>query len=155
MDTPFVLKIMGDNLEPPRINVIIHAILLILQVLRLEGTLGRLQGSIVGTLLDFLNKELRRLLEERKAHAMCLVNERERYVREAAEAGRRQKELRRRREHDEMFRQIVKVTQDSVDMYLQDIITEGMEFASKDEAREYVIRLANKIERETSEAYEA
>ncbi|XP_018568756.1 cilia- and flagella-associated protein 91-like [Anoplophora glabripennis] len=124
-------------------------------VLRLEGTLGRLQGSIVGTLLDFLNKELRRLLEERKAHAMCLVNERERYVREAAEAGRRQKELRRRREHDEMFRQIVKVTQDSVDMYLQDIITEGMEFASKEEAREYVTKLADRIERETNEAYEA
>lgn len=122
---------------------------------RLEGTLGKLQGAIVGSLLDFLNKELRRLLEERKAHAMCLINERERYIREAAEAGRRQKELRRRREHDEMFKQIVKVTQDSVDMYLQDIITEGMEFASKEEACEYVLKLADRIERETNEVYEA
>lgn len=122
---------------------------------RLEGSLGRLQGTVVGTLLDFLNKELRRLLEERKAHAMCLVNERERYVREAAEAGRRQKELRRRREHDEMFKQMVKVTQDSVDVYLQDIITEGMEFASKEEAKEYIVKLAERIEKETNEAYEA
>nr|CAH7724051.1 unnamed protein product [Callosobruchus chinensis] len=122
-------------------------------VTRLQGTLGKLQGVVVGTLLDFLNKELRRLLEERKAHAMCLVNERERYVREAAEAGRRQKELRRRREHDEMFKQIVKVTQESVDVYLQDIITEGMEFASKEEATEYITKLAKKIEKDTDEAY--
>ncbi|CAH2016773.1 unnamed protein product [Acanthoscelides obtectus] len=122
-------------------------------VQRLQGMLGKLQGVVVGTLLDFLNKELRRLLEERKAHAMCLVNERERYIREAAEAGRRQKELRRRREHDEMFKQIVKVTQDSVDVYLQDIIAEGMEFASKEEATEYITKLARKIERDTDEAY--
>lgn len=47
-------------------------------VQKLKGILGKLQGSVVGSLLDFLNKELRRLLEERKAHAMCLVNERER-----------------------------------------------------------------------------
>lgn len=107
----------------------------------------------MGTLLDFLNKELKRLLEERKAHAMCLLNERERYIREAAEAGRRQKELRRRREHDEVFKQIVKITQESVDVYLQDVITEGMEFASKEEATEYVLKLAEKIERETDEAY--
>nr|XP_023022297.1 cilia- and flagella-associated protein 91-like [Leptinotarsa decemlineata] len=122
-------------------------------VQRLQGSLGKLQGAVVGTLLDFLNKELRRLLEERKAHAMCLLNERERYIREAAEGGRRQKELRRRREHDEMFKQIVKVTQESVDVYLQDIITEGMEFASNEEANEYVLKLAQKIEKETDEAY--
>ncbi|KAJ8975518.1 hypothetical protein NQ317_010633 [Molorchus minor] len=121
---------------------------------RLKGSLGRLQGSVVGTLLDFLNKELRRLLEERKVHAMCLLYERERCIREAAEAGRRQKELRRRREHDEIFKQIVKVTQDSVDMYLQDIITEGMEFASSEEATEFILRLTNRIEEETDALYE-
>lgn len=48
-------------------------------VQKLKGALGKLQGNIVGSLLDFLNKELRRLLEERKAHAMCLIYERERY----------------------------------------------------------------------------
>lgn len=122
-------------------------------VQKLQGTLSKLQGSVVGTLLDFLNKELRRLLEERKVHAMCLLNERERFMREAAEAGRRQKELRRRREHDEMFKQIVKITQESVDVYLQDVITEGMEFASREEATDYVTQLANKIEIETNDLY--
>ncbi|CAG9841218.1 unnamed protein product [Diabrotica balteata] len=121
---------------------------------KLQGSLGKLQGVVVGSLLDFLNKELRRLLEERKAHAMCLLNERERYVREAIEAGRRQKELRRRREHDEMFKQIVKVTQESVDVYLKDIITEGMEFVSNEAGTEYVLKLARQIEKETEDAYE-
>ncbi|KAF7282772.1 hypothetical protein GWI33_001921 [Rhynchophorus ferrugineus] len=120
-------------------------------VARLQGTLGKLQGHVVGSLLDFLNKELRRLLEERKAHAMCWINERERNIREAAEAGRRQKEIRRRKEHDEIFRQIVKITQESVDIYLRDIITEGIEFASKEEANAYVLKLSDKVEQEITQ----
>ncbi|KAI4469662.1 hypothetical protein MML48_1g18958 [Holotrichia oblita] len=118
---------------------------------KIQEALSRLQGTLVGTLLDFLNKELRRLLDERKAHALGIMAERERQRREAAEAGRRQYELRRRLEHDEMFKQIVKIHQDTVDMYLEDIITEGMEFASKDEAKEYVIKLAKKFDEEITE----
>ncbi|CAG9855816.1 unnamed protein product [Phyllotreta striolata] len=121
---------------------------------RLQGSLGQLQGVVVGSLLDFLNKELRRLLEERKAHAMCLYHERERYKKEAVEAGRRQKELRRRKEHDEMFKQIVKITEESVDVYLKEVITEGMQFCSKEEAAEYVEKLAVQIEKDTESAYE-
>ncbi|CAG9772368.1 unnamed protein product [Ceutorhynchus assimilis] len=120
-------------------------------VCRLQGSLGKLQGQVVGSLLDFLNKELRRLLEERKAHAMCWVNERERNIREAAEAGRRQKEIRRRREHDEIFKQIVKITQESVEVYLNDIITEGMEFSSKDEAISYVLTVADTLEKKVDD----
>ncbi|KAK9885821.1 hypothetical protein WA026_013693 [Henosepilachna vigintioctopunctata] len=86
------------------------------RVAKLHRSLNKLEGSIVGSLLDFLNKELRRLLDERRAHAICFLNERERNDREAAEAGRRQKELRRRREHDEIFKQMVKVHQDTVDI---------------------------------------
>lgn len=117
-------------------------------------------------MLDFLSKELRRLLDERKAHAMCLLYDRERQMREAAEAHRRQLELRRRQEHDEIFKQVmfffyflnrllsflvfflqvIKVHQDTVDLYLQDIITEGMEFASEEDAKQYVQGLAAKID---------
>lgn len=77
-----------------------------LQSNKIQEALSRLQGTLVGTLLDFLNKELRRLLDERKAHALGIMAERERQRREAAEAGRRQFELRRRLEHDEMFKQV-------------------------------------------------
>lgn len=44
--------------------------------------------------------------------------------------------------------------QDSVDMYLEDIITDGMEFATKDEAKEYVLKLAEKIDEEINEKEE-
>ncbi|XP_022902075.1 cilia- and flagella-associated protein 91-like [Onthophagus taurus] len=118
---------------------------------KIQEALNRLQGTVVGTLLDFLNKELRRLLDERKAHAIGLVAERERARREAAEAGRRQAELRRRREHDEMFKQVAKVHQETVDLYLEDIITEGLEFASTEEAKKYVTRLAEKLDEEIYE----
>lgn len=84
----------------------------------LHTALDRLQGAVVGSLLDFLNKELRRLLDERKAHAMCLLFERERTKREAAEAGRRQEELQRRKEHDEMFKQVVKSFSESIERLL-------------------------------------
>lgn len=118
-------------------------------------------------MLDFLSKELRRLLDERKAHAMCLLYERERQMREAAESRRRQLELRRRQEHDEIFKQVssedlqllfnyllwwtnslqvIKVHQDTVDLYLQDIITEGIEFTSDKEAKKYIQTLATKID---------
>lgn len=61
----------------------------------------------MGTLLDFLNKEYRRLLDERKAHAMALMHERDRQEKEAAEAGKRQLEERKRQEHDEIFKQVL------------------------------------------------
>ncbi|KAK4873312.1 hypothetical protein RN001_015341 [Aquatica leii] len=109
----------------------------------------KLASNVVGTLLDFLNKELRRLIDERKIHAMCLMFERERHFREAAEAGRRQAELRRRLEHDEMFKQVVKVNQDTIDLYLEDIITEGMDFTSQLEASLFVKKLAKSIDKKT------
>lgn len=41
--------------------------------------------------------------------------------------------------------------QDTVDLYLQDIITEGMDFASGEDARDYVLKLAEKIDEQTEE----
>ncbi|XP_065162222.1 cilia- and flagella-associated protein 91-like [Atheta coriaria] len=117
----------------------------------LEGSLRKLSGSVTGTLLDFLNKDLQRLRRERRAHALILLVDRLRQIREAEEAGRRQKEIRRRKEHDEMFKQVVKVHQDTVDLYLQDIITEGMQFASEEKANEYVQTMLMKADQEQAE----
>jgi len=57
-------------------------------------------------MLDFLNKELVRLEDERRVHAFTMLAERQRRMREAEESGHRQEEERRRREHDEIFRQV-------------------------------------------------
>lgn len=84
-------------------------------------------------------QELMRLEDERRAHAFVLLAERERCTREAAEAGKRQLERNRRREFDEMFKQIVKVNQDSIEAYLEDIIRESVDWMSDKTAKEQVL----------------
>ena len=44
--------------------------------------------------------------EERRVHAFLLLAERQRRMREAEESGRRQREERLRRIHDELFKQV-------------------------------------------------
>ena len=63
-------------------------------------------GVELEQLFDTLSKELIHLQEERKIHAFMLLAERERRQREAEESGRRQTEEHRRREGDEIFRQV-------------------------------------------------
>ena len=65
-----------------------------------------LEGEAVCDMLDFLSKELIRLQEERKIHAFAMLAERQRRMREAEESGLRQVEERRRREEDEIFKQV-------------------------------------------------
>ena len=71
-----------------------------------DEVLSSLEGESLGDMLDFMNKELLRLEEERRIQAFTLLAERDRRIREAQEAGQRQVEERRRREHDEIFRQV-------------------------------------------------
>ncbi|VVD03927.1 unnamed protein product [Leptidea sinapis] len=59
---------------------------------------------------------------------------RDKSMREAAEAGRRQREVQRRREHDEMFKQVLGITQETVDAYLSEILQQGVELAAEEQA---------------------
>ncbi len=68
--------------------------------------LQTLEGEAVGDMLDYLSKELIRLQEERRIAAFAMLAERQRRLREAEESGLRQVEERRRREQDEMFKQV-------------------------------------------------
>lgn len=86
-----------------------------------------------------------RLEDERRAHAFALLAERERCMREATEAGARQTERNRRREFDEMFKQIVRVNQDSVEAYLEDITKEGVDWISET-AEERVLELCDQMD---------
>uniref|UniRef100_A0A3P9L1L3 Cilia- and flagella-associated protein 91 n=1 Tax=Oryzias latipes TaxID=8090 RepID=A0A3P9L1L3_ORYLA len=95
-------------------------------------------GAEQELLFDTLSKEMVRLQEERRLHAFALLADRERRRREAEESGRRQEEERRRREEDEIFRQVVQVHQQSVDMYLEDIILETLDKMSHEKAREEI-----------------
>lgn len=87
-----------------------------------------------------------RLKDERNAHIFGLLAEKERLMREAAEAGRRQLERNRRRECDEMFQQIIKIDQDTVEIYLDDIIRKEIEEISCQNAEEHILQFFDHVD---------
>lgn len=102
-------------------------------------------ASHLGEHLDFLTKELVRLQEERRIAAYVMLAERERRIKEAEESGRRQREERIRRTEDEMFKQMMRVQQGTVDTYLQDVIAESLERTADDKARKEIAEKAKTI----------
>lgn len=110
-----------------------------------EEVLSYHEGCTLGDMLDFLSKELTRIQGERRIHAFAMLAERQRRMREAEESGRRQLEERRRREEDEIFKQAIKVHQETVDSYLEDIIMEAVEKSADDQARKEIQELAEKV----------
>lgn len=72
----------------------------------IDSILQTLEGEAMGDMLDYLSKELIRLEEERRIAAFAMLAERQRRLREAEESGLRQVEERRRREQDELFKQV-------------------------------------------------
>ncbi|KAM4559496.1 cilia- and flagella-associated protein 91 [Odontesthes bonariensis] len=110
-----------------------------------EASYAAVEGAELERMFDTLSKELIHLQEERRIHAFLLVAERERRRREAEESGRRPVEERRRREEDEVFRQVVQVHQESVVMYLEDIILGTLEQAADQQAREEIHRKAKEF----------
>lgn len=79
----------------------------------MENHLAREEGRVLANTLDFLSKELLRLLEERKIHAFVMLAERQRRMREAEESGCRQVEERRRQEEDELFKQAREISKEA------------------------------------------
>ncbi|NXL19332.1 CFA91 protein, partial [Setophaga kirtlandii] len=100
-------------------------------------------------MLDFLAKELVRLQEEQKIHALLMLAERQRRMREAEESGRRQLEESRRHEEDELFRQAREGHcwdwRQTIDTYLEDVILSSMERTAEEQAREEVQKRAVEI----------
>ncbi|XP_041806115.1 cilia- and flagella-associated protein 91 [Chelmon rostratus] len=110
-----------------------------------EASQAKVVGVELEQLFDTLSKELIHLQEERRIHAFTLLAERDRRLREAEESGRRQVEERRRREEDEIFRKVVQVHQETVDLYLEDIILGTWEQTADQQAREEVRRRAKEV----------
>jgi len=100
---------------------------------------------LIGSKLDFLNKELVRLQEERRIAAFVMLAERQRRIREAEEGGRRQREERLRRMEDEIFKQMMRVHQGGVVTYLEDVIMSSMQVTADQQAREDIAKKAKVI----------
>lgn len=110
----------------------------------------------LGERLDYLTKELIRLQEERRIAAYVMLAERDRRMREAEEAGHRQREERIRRTEDEMFKQMMRVHQGTVDTYLQDVIMKSMDRTADHMAREDIAdraKVINKLAHEFEHTY--
>lgn len=60
----------------------------------------------IGDVVNFLSRELIHFKDEKGIHDLVLDVEHERWRREAAESGRRQKEIQRRREHQEIYNKV-------------------------------------------------
>lgn len=82
-----------------------HGYIIIFKVLLFENHLAGLEGRVLADMFDFLSKELVRLQEERRVHALAMLAERQRRMREAEESGRRQVEQRRLQEEDQIFKE--------------------------------------------------
>lgn len=102
--------------------------------------------NMLDTLFNFLNKELKRLQEERKAHALYMLAEHERFKRESIELEKRQEENRRHQEHDEIYRNIAKSTQDTVTMFLENILIEETNLKATKDAQQEIQNLAKQID---------
>ncbi|CAH8299448.1 unnamed protein product, partial [Schistosoma turkestanicum] len=111
----------------------------------IEDILGQFECDSLANMLDFLSKELDRLIEARRIHALILIAERQRRIREAEESGTRQKEERRRREQDEIFKQLVKVHEETVDSYLENIIGFTVDSTADYLAKDEISKLAKQM----------
>ncbi|KAJ3030495.1 UNVERIFIED_CONTAM: Cilia- and flagella-associated protein 91 [Siphonaria sp. JEL0065] len=103
------------------------------------------QAEFVGKTLDFLSKELVRLREERRISAMVRLAERTRQMREADETHNREVEMARRRKEDEVFRKVMRINQETVDSYLEDIVAGSIDSTASLQAKGHVKEFAEKV----------
>lgn len=85
-------------------------------------------------------QELKRLQNEKRAHATALLAERKKLAQSNREL------MDNRRELDEMFRKILKINRDSVETYLEDIARGGSLNLSEMEAEKCIVEMSDKLD---------
>jgi hypothetical protein len=104
---------------------------------RLKEELKKVESKDAGNLLNFLEKELHRLEEEKRGHALYLLAERERYCREATN-------LAGSNAFEEQFQN------DAITLYLENVLIQGINRALDDNSREYIRKVTRKIDRKAA-----
>lgn len=117
---------------------------------QVNEALQQAEGSSMYFLLDFLGKELLRLQDEKRSHALYMLAERERHRREAAESGQRQIENEQRKLNEEIYRNILKSNEDTINLYLENVLIEGVEKISVEESRNKIREIAKRIDEEAN-----
>ncbi|XP_064546772.1 cilia- and flagella-associated protein 91-like [Drosophila montana] len=112
----------------------------------LEHLLHMYEGSTIGWIMQFLSEEMERLKEQRKLHFFSILTQKERWRREAAEAGLRQKENSMRLLYEDMFQQSNVVHNEITDDYINTILTTDMAHIAECDAAETVVSMAKQID---------
>lgn len=112
----------------------------------LEQMLHMYEGSTIGWLMQFLSEEMERLKEQRKLHFFSILAQKERWRREAAEAGLRQKENNMRLLYEDIFQQSNVVHHEVADDFINSILTTDMAHIAECDAAEAVVTLAKQID---------
>lgn len=79
-----------------------------------------------------------------------MLAERERHRREAAESGQRQVENEQRKMNEEIYRNILKSNEDTITLYLENVLIEGVEKISEEESRNKIREIAKRIDEEAN-----
>ncbi|EDL47423.1 hypothetical protein, conserved [Plasmodium vivax] len=111
--------------------------------IKVDSYLENVQGKYISELLDSLSNELEKYEEERKIAVLVKYAERERRLKECKEKGKRQAEFLLREKEDYIFNEIMGLNNQTVDSYLEDILSKAINDASKEEA---LIRTKKKAE---------
>jgi hypothetical protein len=100
----------------------------------LISTQDTIQGEVLSATGDFLSKELVRRQQESNIAEMVAAGERTRRQREAEESGRRQAEEALRNREDEVYTQMMKVHQGTVESFVDEVSSETIDNVSAERA---------------------
>ncbi|KAI9219705.1 solute carrier, TRAMD3 or PAT1-domain-containing protein [Blastocladiella britannica] len=103
-----------------------------------DAALDNVISPLVGQQLDYLDKEIARLQDQRTLAAQAKLAERARRMREAQEAGVRQRELATRAREDAVWRTVMRVHQGTVETLMAGVVEGGVADAAELRARELV-----------------
>ncbi|SCP03337.1 conserved Plasmodium protein, unknown function [Plasmodium malariae] len=102
--------------------------------IKVDSYIENVQGKYISELLDSLSNELEKYEEERKIAVLVKYAERERRLKECKEKGKRQAEFLLREKEDYLFNEIMGLNNQTVDSYLEDILSKAINDTSKEEA---------------------
>ncbi|CAH1396335.1 unnamed protein product [Nezara viridula] len=114
---------------------------------KIIGVIEKLEGHAICAMLDYTSAALVRLEDQRRAHLFALAAEKERWARESAEAGRRQQEEIRQRQHEEIYKQILKMHEITSDVLLEQTVEEQVKDTSKALAIHWAEKHAKEVDK--------
>uniref|UniRef100_A0A1B0FDF0 Cilia- and flagella-associated protein 91 n=1 Tax=Glossina morsitans morsitans TaxID=37546 RepID=A0A1B0FDF0_GLOMM len=106
------------------------------------------EGNTIGWLMRFLGEEMERAQQQRRLHFYYMLAQRERWRREALEAGLRQKENCLRSHYEALYKQCSVTNTDVAESYINEIIHEDIMCHADQEAEKHVVKLAKQIDKD-------